>query len=1068
MPRHLATRILAAALVGGLLFEVLVVGRAAGLNAPVLLGLLLAGAIGLAGRDGLRRMDRADAWLAPAALAFASFAVLRADPWLVGADLVLAAALTAGAVAALGGARITRATVPAVLRVAGDMAGAAAVGAVGVVRAWPVPAGARRPNLPPSLVPVARGVALALPVLLVFGLLFAAADAVFAAAARSVLDIRVDVDLGAAARVTADVAFAAWVIAGLLAAAVVPRAIRAPALVRDPIPGWVVPVGASAPPAIPALAGAAERRGSGTVEAGTVLLLVAALFAGFVVLQVAYLFGGRDTLTAAGLTYAEYARRGFFELVAVSMLAILLVAVLDLAVARRSRVQLAASIAVLALTAIVLVSALERLRLYQAAYGWTELRLVVLVSIGWLAVALLASALLLARRRTAWLLHVLGVLFLVVVAGLNAAAWGIRSTRRWSRCSPSRRRLPDAGDGWMYEPKWDGFRALVFRDGDEVFIQSRDLKPLDRYFPELEPPLLALGCRSAASLDGEVVIATPGERPRLRLAAAADPPGRQPGADAGRESPASFVAWDLLASATMICAACRSGRAARAPEQALGPRIPRSPSTSRRPPPIHRWRSDWFDVFEGAGLDGVIAKRADEPYQPGKRAMLKIKHERTADCVVAGFRWHKNGPGTHVGSLLLGLYDDEGQLHHVGSPRRSPWRSVPSWWRARAVPRGAMEDHPWREWASGGGRRRGRVGPRMPGATSRWNRGKDLSWEPSGQSSCARWRSTTSRATASVTPTTFRRWRLDRTRRLPLRPARVGTAVGTFLDLPLLTGLVFAAVSLLATIGATIVALRRGDKVILDLAKARPADRNERERQLVNVVTELAMAAGMPAPKVFVIDVDAPNAFAVGSDSSHASIAVTRGLLDTLDREELQGVVAHELAHVRNLDSRHGLLVALLVGAVIVLTEVFFAAVVEIATNPSFDADGPADLVASIVMWVIVSILAIVFAATLRLVAPLAARAVQAAVSRDREYLADATSVAITRNPAGLISALQKLERTAGHMPEANTGTQHLWIVNPVREGKRGGRGWFDTHPATTDRIARLRELAGMGAPGIG
>jgi len=296
----------------------------------------------------------------------------------------------------------------------------------------------------------------------------------------------------------------------------------------------------------------------------------------------------------------------------------------------------------------------------------------------------------------------------------------------------------------------------------------------------------------------------------------------------------------------------------------------------------------------------------------------------------------------------------------------------------------------------------------------------------------------------------------------------IGSAVGLVLDLPLLTGLVFAGISLLATIGATLVALRRGDTVILDLAKARPAGKNARERQLANIVTELSMAAGMPAPNVFVIDVDAPNAFAVGSDSRDASIAVTRGLLEAMDREELQGVVAHELAHVRNLDSRHGLLVALLVGAVIVLTEVFFAAVLEMATNPSFEADGLADLIASIVMWVIVSILAIVFAGTLRLVAPLAARAVQAAVSRDREYLADASSVAITRNPAGLISALRKLEASAGHMPEANSGTQHLWIVNPVREGKRGGRGWFDTHPATTDRIARLRELAGMGTPGIG
>lgn len=294
----------------------------------------------------------------------------------------------------------------------------------------------------------------------------------------------------------------------------------------------------------------------------------------------------------------------------------------------------------------------------------------------------------------------------------------------------------------------------------------------------------------------------------------------------------------------------------------------------------------------------------------------------------------------------------------------------------------------------------------------------------------------------------------------------IGVGVGAVLGSTLLVGVVFAALSLAGTAVATAAVLRDGDRFVLDLARARPARRNHRERTLRNVVEELALAAGMPAPEVYVVDVDAPNAFAVGRDSRRASIAVTRGLLETLDREELQGVVAHELAHVRNLDSRHGLLVALLVGAVIVLTAVFLELVVAVVREPPLKADSLGGLVASIATWIVISIVALAFAGALRLFAPLAARAVQAAVSRDREYLADATSVEITRNPAGLIAALAKLDGVAGHMPDTNEGTQHLWFVNPVREDHEGGRGWFDTHPSTADRIARLRALSGMGEQG--
>ena len=289
----------------------------------------------------------------------------------------------------------------------------------------------------------------------------------------------------------------------------------------------------------------------------------------------------------------------------------------------------------------------------------------------------------------------------------------------------------------------------------------------------------------------------------------------------------------------------------------------------------------------------------------------------------------------------------------------------------------------------------------------------------------------------------------------------IGAGVGVGFGVALLAGLVVAGLSIAVTVGATAFALLRGDTLVLDLARARPA--GPADRRLVNVVAELSTAAGIPAPAVFVIDVPAANALSIGRDPAHASIAITRGLLERLDREELQGVVAHELAHVANLDSRHALLVALLVGAVVLLTDVFLQVAIEVATHPWMGGDSLSEIVGSLAAWLVVAIVGLAFAGVLRLFAPLAALAVQAAVSRDREYLADATSVGITRNPAGLVSALRKLEHVHGEMPDANRGTQHLWIVNPVREGRAGERGWFATHPTTADRVARLVALSGMG-----
>jgi ATP-dependent DNA ligase len=287
--------------------------------------------------------------------------------------------------------------------------------------------------------------------------------------------------------------------------------------------------------------------------------------------------------------------------------------------------------------------------------------------------------------------------------------------------------LPD-GAGWLYEPKWDGFRAIVFRDGDEVYIQSRDLKPLDRYFPEL-PPALRTELPERCVVDGEIVIPGPDgldfEALLLRIHPAASRV-----AMLAQQTPAEFVGWDLLALGDDDL----RGR----PQAERRSLIERELAAASAPVHLTPATTDvglareWFDRFEGAGLDGVIAKPMALSYQPGKRAMVKVKHQRTADCVVGGFRWHKNGPGTHVGSLLLGLYDDAGRLHHVGITSSFAWPRRAELAAELAPLRDhALEGHPWREWAEWAGMGTADAsGTRMPGATSRWNRGKDLSWEP--------------------------------------------------------------------------------------------------------------------------------------------------------------------------------------------------------------------------------------------------------------------------------------------------------------------------------------------------
>ncbi|HEY4355449.1 MAG TPA: ATP-dependent DNA ligase [Acidobacteriaceae bacterium] len=280
-----------------------------------------------------------------------------------------------------------------------------------------------------------------------------------------------------------------------------------------------------------------------------------------------------------------------------------------------------------------------------------------------------------------------------------------------------------AGDAWSFEPKWDGFRAIIFRDGDDIHIQSRDTKPLNRYFPDLIEPLKAQ-LPERCVLDGEVVIAHDGaldfDALQLRIHPAASRVKML-----AEQMPASVVFFDLLAVGDRNLMG-EPFRVRRAELEKL---------LENAAPPLHITPAtqdqivaeDWFRRFEGAGLDGVMAKPLAGAYLPDKRTMLKVKHERDCDCVVAGFRWHKNGEGTLIGSLLLGLYNDAGALQHVGvcssftAAKRAELVSFLAPYRENA-----LEGHPWAGWAEAEAHATGR----MPGGQSRWSQGKDLSWQP--------------------------------------------------------------------------------------------------------------------------------------------------------------------------------------------------------------------------------------------------------------------------------------------------------------------------------------------------
>jgi ATP-dependent DNA ligase len=276
--------------------------------------------------------------------------------------------------------------------------------------------------------------------------------------------------------------------------------------------------------------------------------------------------------------------------------------------------------------------------------------------------------------------------------------------------------------GLLFEPKWDGFRCIVFRDGDEIELGSRNDRPLTRYFPELLASLRAV-LPARCVVDGEVVVVADDgldfEALQQRIHPAASRINRL-----AAETPASFVAFDLLALGDRDLTELPFAERRRLLEEAL-------PANRRG---VHVTpltddadvAEDWFHRFEGAGFDGVVAKQADGPYLQDQRTMWKVKHQRTADCVVAGFRWHKDGKG--IGSLLLGLYDDRGILNHVGVAtsftvaRRRELVDEIAPLRDRA-----LEDHPWRDWAEATAHDGSRL---MPGTPSRWNATKDLSWEP--------------------------------------------------------------------------------------------------------------------------------------------------------------------------------------------------------------------------------------------------------------------------------------------------------------------------------------------------
>jgi ATP-dependent DNA ligase len=308
------------------------------------------------------------------------------------------------------------------------------------------------------------------------------------------------------------------------------------------------------------------------------------------------------------------------------------------------------------------------------------------------------------------------------------------------------------GDYW-YEPKWDGFRCIVFRDGDEVELGSRNERPFSRYFPELIEAVKA-ELPPRCVVDGEIILVS-GDRLDFEALQQRIHPAQSRVRLLATQTPASFVAFDLLALGDEALLELPFAQRRRRLEEALaGAR-----------PPIHLTpittdagtAAEWFAAFEGAGLDGVVAKGAAAPYLPDQRIMRKIKHERTADCVVAGFRWHKTGDV--VGSLLLGLYNADGELQHVGVIGAFPMaRRAELVTELAPLRENAVEGHPWQHWAEAVAHEANR----LPGAVSRWNAKKDLSWEPLRPERVVEVRYEHMEGTRFRHTAQFSRWRPDR------------------------------------------------------------------------------------------------------------------------------------------------------------------------------------------------------------------------------------------------------------------------------------------------------------------
>jgi hypothetical protein len=400
--RSVARRVLLGGLALGLLAEVMLDGPAFGIGVPIVVTAILL--VGWSGRRSGRALDPLDAWLPVGAIVLVALVAVRGDPFLAGLDSVLAVALTGASLAAMSGLAVTRRSASVIAMMAAWGVEAMLVGAARAIDRTKATREWRLGPVPAWVAPVARGLVIGLPLGLIFVVLFASADPIFRDTIADLLGFRVDLgDLPGRALFTLA---AAWLSAGMISIA----AAGLPDLERASL-------------------GAAARTGPLTVarslglpEALVILAVIDIVVGAFVGLQVAYLFGGLDTLEAAGITYAQYARRGFFELVAAACLASTVVVVLEAMVERRSRAYLTALVALVALTGLVLVSASMRLGLYQAAYGWTELRLYVLAAIVTMGAGLVVMLGLVLTDQSRWLGHAFAVLGLVSLVGLNLVA----------------------------------------------------------------------------------------------------------------------------------------------------------------------------------------------------------------------------------------------------------------------------------------------------------------------------------------------------------------------------------------------------------------------------------------------------------------------------------------------------------------------------------------------------------------------------------------------------------------------------------------------------------------------